>query len=83
MQSTIYYRENVTPLLAALFASIEGNSDYDQGRRQGILLVMAALDISPAHVSAAIDRAALAEQRQPQLRIIDQPQSARRLTSGR
>jgi len=82
MQTTIFYRENVTPMLAALYASIEGNTEYDQGRRQGILLVMTALDITPAHVSAAIARGGLPQPEQPRLRIIDQP-STRRLTSGR
>jgi len=53
MTVTLYLRENVTSQLTALYASIEGNSEYDQGRKQGILLVATALDIHPAHIIAA------------------------------
>ena len=45
MSVTLYYRENVTPLLAALLASIDGPSPYDRGRRIGVLLVATALGI--------------------------------------
>jgi len=82
MTVTLYLRENVTSQLTALYASIEGNSEYDQGRKQGILLVATALDILPAHIIAAANLTGLQEpqQRQPHLRIINQD---RRLTSGK
>lgn len=81
MTVTLYLRENVTSQLTALYASIEGNSEYDQGRKQGILLVATALDIHPAHIIAAANLSGLQrlEQRQPQLRIINQE---RRLKVG-